>query len=159
MEPIENAICEVTQMIFSAMLGLDVYPADPGGGADAVGQRSVAGSVQISGAWEGAVTVHCAAALASEMAAILFDIPAERASRSEACDAVAELANMAGGNLKALMPEPSRASLPAVVEGTDLATSLPGSRLVGSVRFECRGHPIEVSLFERDACCRSERGA
>jgi len=59
------------------------------------------------------------------------------------------LANMVGGNVKALLPEPCRISLPAVADGMDYRLSVPGARPVTAVTWTCGGEPLMVRLLKR----------
>jgi hypothetical protein len=58
---------------------------------------------------------------------------------------------MTGGNVKALLPEACRLSLPTVVEGTDYTTRLPGGELVTTMAFDCEGSPLIVRLLRKSA--------
>ena len=143
MPPLEDQIAEITRMVFDTVLGLDAVPADAAAPA-ADGAAMLAGAVHITGAFEGTVTVSCTPALASHAAAILFDVPDGAATESDTRDALSELVNITGGNLKPLVPGPSHLSLPQVANH-----AAPGDgKLLGRVRFDCMGQPVEVSLRE-----------
>lgn len=143
MPPLEEQIAEITRMVFDTVLGLEAVPADDAAPAtDEAGM--LAGAVRISGAFEGTVTVSCTSALASHAAAILFDVPDGAATDSDTRDALSELVNITGGNLKPLVPGPSTLSLPQIASGRP-----PGDgKLLGRVRFDCMGQPVEVALLE-----------
>ena len=64
-------------------------------------------------------------------------------------DAVGELANMIGGNVKALLPGPSRLSLPALIENADYQGIAQESRMQSRQAFSCEGEPFLVTLFEK----------
>jgi chemotaxis protein CheX len=145
MQSIYGAIRDITESIFSSVLGLSIYETDAA--RLATGVSTLGGRVRITGAFEGSVALHCSDGLARRAASIMFATP--DAGPEDAQEVIAELANMAGGNIKALMAEPSELSLPAVAEGTDLVDRVPGSRLVTAVSFECSGEPLVVSLLER----------
>jgi chemotaxis protein CheX len=145
MESIYGAIREITESIFSNVLGLSICETE--GPGFTRGTHTMAGRVHITGAFEGSVALQCSDGLARRAAAIMF--ATDEGRREDAHEVVAELANMAGGNIKALMAEPSELSLPAVAEGIDLVDTVPGCRLVTAVSFECLGEPIKVSLLER----------
>lgn len=102
--------------------------------------------VLISGAWKGAVTVECLEPLAKRLAGMMFDMPLPEVTHSEVTDALGELANMCGGNFKALLPTPSILSLPAVVEGSHDRLSIPGSRVIQRIGFSCEGEPVVVTV-------------
>jgi CheY-specific phosphatase CheX len=148
MQFLENEIAEVTQSVWSTVVGVSVHrrvapEAEAGTG------RTLEGSVQITGAWEGAVALSCSATLARKAAATMFGLVPEAASTTDTQDAIGELTNMTGGNIKSLLPEPCRLSLPTVVEGTDYTLRVPGSRLVSEVAFECDGQSLIVRLVQK----------
>src|SRR5262245_9205552 len=122
---------------------------DTGQPADA-SPRTLTGCVQITGAWEGAVILHCPSPLARKAAAIMFEMDAEAASDDEVKDALGELTNMIGGNVKAQLRQPSRLSLPSVTEGADYSVTVPGSRPLTKVTFDCDGQVMSVTLLIRD---------
>ncbi|MCU0705946.1 MAG: chemotaxis protein CheX, partial [Fimbriiglobus sp.] len=74
-----------------------------------------------------------------------FDTPSAEVTPAELADALGELANMVGGNLKALLPDGCRLSLPSVEPGagpppTDAwAFRSGGSSLWVSVRTKTAG--------------------
>ena len=125
------------------MLGLDVQPiatpAAPGLGSTLVG------TVRITGAWEGEVRLRCSSDLAHRVAGIMFAIDPASTTVAQAEDALGELANMTGGNLKALLPEPCQLSTPAVAAAGD--PTLAAGRLLSAVSFECQGEPLQVMLL------------
>lgn len=146
MQSMYGAIRDITESIFANVLGLEISEAEsaPGGVVPAL-----AGRVQITGAFEGSVSLRCSGGLARRAASILFATEEAETRQEDAHEVVAELANMAGGNIKALMAEPSLLSLPAVAEDLDWADSEPGSHLISAVSFECLGEPVRVALLAR----------
>jgi chemotaxis protein CheX len=147
MHSMYGAIREITESIFANVLGLEICETEDSSLGSGV--HAMAGRVQITGAFEGSVSLHCSDGLARRAASILFATDVGRTRREDAHEVVAELANMAGGNIKALMAEPSLLSLPAVAEVVEWVETEPGSRLVTAVSFECLGEPMRVSLLER----------
>ena len=147
MQFIEKEICEYTESIWKSILSLDVKPAQNGSG-DAENNYALAGCVQITGAWNGTVTMHYPMPLAKQVAAIMFDLHGEPVENELIQDALGELANMTGGNIKSLLPEPCFLSLPAVAV-TDSAMRVPGSELVTKVTFQCNGENFQVSLLKK----------
>jgi chemotaxis protein CheX len=146
-EPLEEHICRVTDSIWRSVLGLTVRPTSQRPTPRA---RMIGGSIEITGAWHGTVSVHCSPDLARQAAAVIFGVEPTKATDDQMRDALGELTNMAGGNLKALLPGPSRLLLPAVTESTTRAE--PGhGRLVSQVAFECQGEPLLVALVEWEA--------
>ena len=146
----EDAIREITQNIWLNLLGLNVKPSvkkttQPGS------PWTMAGCVQITGAWQGAVILSCTAELAGIAAAKMFEVAPESASRDQTADTLGELTNITGGNLKAALPGPSQLSLPTVVEGHDYRLRIPGGHIVSQACFEYQNHVFGVTLLERDS--------
>jgi chemotaxis protein CheX len=145
----DDDLLQITETIWSAMVGLDLARVDPAR-VQGHGGTILAACVHVTGAWKGAVALHCSESLARRIAAAIFDVDAAMATIAQTQDAVGELVNMTGGNVKALLPEPSQLSLPAVAPGTDFTARVPGSRVAGQMAFECEGEPLLVSVLERD---------
>ncbi|MFQ5451066.1 MAG: chemotaxis protein CheX [Nitrospinaceae bacterium] len=147
MQFIENEICEYTENIWKSTLALEAKPTqdeyNPGKQKD-----FLAGCVQITGSWEGTVAIHCPMSLARQVAAIMFSLEENSIDKEQIQDALGELANMTGGNIKSLLPEPCYLSLPAVAL-TSSALRIPGSELLTKVTFECNGNHFLVSLLKR----------
>ncbi len=146
MQFLEDEISQVTTTVWDSVLGVplvreaEVPPGPP---------RAVFGCVQFTGAWEGAVTIECSADFARRAAGTMFGVAPEAASVSDTQDAIGELANMTGGNIKALLPEPCRLSLPTVTEGADFSTRVAGGTLVTTVAFDCEGSPLIIRLHKK----------
>ena len=147
MQFIEKEICDYTESIWKSILSLDAKPALNGSG-DSENNYELAGCVQITGAWNGTVTMHYPMALAKQVAAIMFDLHGEPVENELIQDALGELTNMTGGNIKSLLPEPCFLSLPAVAV-TKSAMRIPGSELVSKVTFQCNGENFQVSLLKK----------
>ncbi len=147
MQFIEKEICEYTESIWKSILSLDVKPAQNGSG-DSNNNYAVAGCIQITGAWNGSVTMHYPMPLAKQVASIMFDLHGEPVENEQIQDALGEMTNMTGGNIKSLLPEPCFLSLPAVAL-TDRAMRIPGSELVTQVTFKCNGENFLVSLLKK----------
>ena len=154
MQFLENEIRQITQWIWAATLDREIQPGHhPDWQARQT--QTLMGSVRITGDWEGAVTLNCSTALARQIAAIMFGIPEQATTIEQTQDALGELTNMVGGNIKALLPVPSRLSLPTVAEGVDYLALLPGGRVISEVNFECLGEPFFVILLKSEKPCSS----
>ncbi|HEY4410234.1 MAG TPA: chemotaxis protein CheX [Acidimicrobiia bacterium] len=145
----EPELTEITERVWSSLVEAPLLPREPGQPGPVPGARTFTGCVQITGAWEGAVTVHCSEELARQLTAAMFMVDPADTTTEEVGDALGELANMVGGNVKALMPEPCRISLPAVADGMDYRLSVPGARPLTAVTWTCLGEPLMVRLLER----------
>lgn len=135
--------------IWAAILGLELthnHVLD----AHHAEERVVTGTVQITGDWEGAVTVQLPDALARRSAAIMFALDVDDVGEEELNDTVGELANMTGGNVKSTLPGTAQLSLPAVTSGHDYRVSMPGSVTKEQLALDCDGDLVVVTLLQRE---------
>jgi chemotaxis protein CheX len=144
----ETDLVQMMREIWTSLLGLEVEPA---GEADRLGPLSLlTGCIQITGAWEGAVTLHCCTELARTAAATMFSLEPHAITVAEMQDALGELVNMLGGGVKALLPEIACLSLPTVVEGSDYNFRVPGSSPLCRVTLRCQELPLLVTLLQKN---------
>jgi chemotaxis protein CheX len=141
---LELDIEQITGTLWGSLFDLPLQPAEPA----ELGSEVVTGCVQIVGGWQGAVMLRCPMPLAETLTAHMFQDECAP-TLDEVRDALGELTNVIGGNVKALFPGPSRISLPTVVVGSDYQLSVVDSGSVTSVGFECDGQPLVVTLYER----------
>jgi CheY-specific phosphatase CheX len=147
MQFIEKEICEYTESIWNSILSLKAIP-DSDAPENSENDFALAGCVHITGAWEGTVTVDFPMSLAKQVASIMFNLSGENVENELIQDALGELTNMTGGNIKSLLPEPCYLSLPAVAF-TDSNMRVPGSEMVTNVNFKCSGENFRVSLLKK----------
>lgn len=146
MSDVQNDISEIAQSIWETLFLLPLEKAEPHSRLpDDV--ALITGCVQIDGAWKGAVMLQCPESLAERLASELFRSDSAT-SPEEVQDTVGELTNMLAGNIKALLPQPSRISLPTVALGADYALRVIGTQLVAEVTFRCADAPIVVTLMQ-----------
>ena len=55
---------------------------------------------------------------------------------------------MIAGNIKSLLPGPSRLSMPAVMAGASSTVRMPHAVAVNTVSFACAGLPLTVSIWQ-----------
>jgi len=142
----EQAIAVLIDDIWMATLGMPTRPvaAEQDGPSP---HPTLDGLINIAGDWQGTVAVQVPRALAEVMAARMFRLGDRPASLEDMQDALGEITNMTGGNIKALLPGQCVLSLPAVVEGQGYTIRVPSSQLVTRMAFECDGHAAVVSLM------------
>jgi chemotaxis protein CheX len=152
MQLMEEEIRRLGPMIWESVLRLPLDPAAEAPPAEVPpsGERNVTSFVYISGAWNGAVSLDCGRSFATLAASIMFGLQNERPSAADIQDALGELANMVGGNIKGLCSGKCRLSLPVVVEGASGGIWFPGTRLITKVPFVSGRYSITVSLHKRD---------
>ena len=103
--------------VFSSMLRLDVMAVpDPGPSSVPI----MTATVHLAGSWKGAVRIECTPEQTFEYTHRLLGIVPTDVNEY-VCDAFGELANMIGGNLKAVLPPSVQLSMPSVIRGVDYA--------------------------------------
>lgn len=119
--------------------------------------KTIAACVQITGGWQGAIVLACPETFAVKAAAKMFDLAPDACSITDAQDAIAELTNMIGGNLKGLLPldEPCQLSLPAVVAGGDYNARVPGSRPINRLALLVGDAVLFVNVLEKSTAARA----
>jgi CheY-specific phosphatase CheX len=148
MQYLEQEIVSLTQYIWGATLNLEATP-DEAPRPTMPGGRTLDGVINITGAWAGALVLQVPEPVARRAAAVMFELAEAAATLEDMQDAVGELTNMTGGNVKALFDGQCQLSLPAVVEGRDYSIRVPGSEAVTRVTFDVEGQPFIVSLLTR----------
>jgi chemotaxis protein CheX len=106
------------------------------------------GCVAVSGEWTGTVFLACDPELAAAAAEAMFAADPGTLSVDEVSDALGELTNMIGGNIKSLLPAPSRLSVPSVAEGESYTVRIPGARLLEQVVLVCSAGPLQISIWK-----------
>ena len=143
MTQIEADIEDITQTIWGTLFDLPLS----GARASPLGPEALlTGCVQIVGGWRGAVMLQCPMSLAVTLTEQMFR-SGSAPSVDDVRDALGELTNVIGGNVKALFPGPSQLSLPAVAVGSDYDLGVVDASAV-TVAFTCDGQPLTVTLFE-----------
>lgn len=106
-------------------------------------------AITVTGGWQALVLMQFSEAAAAAVAQRMLGLgPDEAPSPEDLSDALGELVNVVGGNVKSLMPGPSQLSLPLVAQGT-VSTSLPGrSELVEATRLDVRwlDEPVRLTI-------------
>ncbi len=139
-------IVEITQEVWSSFLSLELVPVDADS-APLHGPR-LTGVVSISGGWQGTVVLECALAHAVAAAEAMFSSEPGTLSGEEVSDALGELTNMVGGNVKSLLPAPSALSIPSVAEGESYTVRVPGAVLVDRVALQSAAGLLHISLWK-----------
>ncbi len=134
MTPAADAMNTMVSEVWEALVGEPIALATASHRDNLLGAK-----VEIFGEWMGEVTVSCSDVLAERLATLMFGEPPRK---NDINDALGELANMLGGNIKAFLPQPCHLSLPVV------APIDPGLR-GETYGFEYAGEPLVVRLLQR----------
>ena len=149
MQLTEVDLNEVIESVWTSMLGYDVTQCDAIL-EHAPEARVLVGCVQVTGDWELATLVHMPEELAIDVAATMFGMQANELSADEVRDALGEMANMIGGNIKGMLPGATRLSLPTISEGRDFRIGVPGAGVIASLTHECQQWLTRTDLIGRD---------
>ena len=106
-----TAMQEIISNVFEDMLQLPVHSPPSESSFD--GQTIIA-SICISGSSEKQIVVEAPSGTATLIGATMFDVAMDAVDPTEIEDAVGEIANMIGGNVKGILPEDAQLSLPSV---------------------------------------------
>ncbi len=137
----QEEVIEVTHAVLFPLLGDVEHLADK----NSIPPSLMRASVTIQGTTNAIVTVDCSADLARRLGAAMFSAEPSSLSDEEVGDALGEIANIIGGNIKALLPGPSRLGLPELQS----EVMAPPSSVIILQAFECAGEPFRVCLASR----------
>lgn len=147
--PGHDDVRAIAEEVFASYLGaehplLETGPGGPSSTADAAAAAPVvSASVGITGPARASVVVEVSGPAADLVAVTMLALdPTSAPAPEDVADAVGELANMVGGNVKSLLPEPSELSLPVVAGGRVLTGTTP----VVDLRCTWRGEPVRVTV-------------
>lgn len=106
---------------------------------------ALSATISIGGAWTATLVVSVDMTLAYRFADGLLDLGDELV-REDVEDALGELANVVGGNVKGLVDDPAATlSLPVVAHGEP---TIAGGQIRVSCAFEAEGLPMVWRLYE-----------
>jgi chemotaxis protein CheX len=140
--PIVNQIVE---HVFQTMMGIEVKAVDVP--FPPVGELITA-VISLAGAWKGAVLVQCGLDAAYFFTSRMLGIDPPTALNDDVRDALGELANMVGGNLKSVLPGGVGLSLPTVVWGQDYSMQICRAGSENRWIFQCPEVTFAVGLIE-----------
>jgi chemotaxis protein CheX len=140
---------EITQMVWESFLNPtgdqlagQLHPPSSTTRAD-----EVSAAVAVTGAWQGHVVVSCSMAAAREITALLLEISMADVSESDVADALGELANIIGGNVKGLLPGPCALSLPYLVVAASEHVRWPSVTVESRLLADWHDEPIVVTVL------------
>lgn len=134
---------EMMTELWSSMLGLGLVasslPVDEAA-------LSWAASVDIVNGDDvtGTVRIRCGDDMAERISEALFDLPKGSASFGEVRDAMGEVANIVGGNVKGVLEAESLLGLPRTSRGV-VDVDAPAAR--NQLWLESEGHPLEAAYL------------
>jgi chemotaxis protein CheX len=137
-------LLQITEQVWESYLdpeGTNPLLAKPNEGAS-----DVVAAVSVTGAWRGHVVVQCSMAASRHVAAALLGAPVDEVTEDDIADALGELANIIGGNVKVLLPESCALSLPYVLTGT--GAHWPAVTEICRLEGTWLDEPVTVTVLE-----------
>ncbi|MFN7938571.1 MAG: chemotaxis protein CheX [Bryobacteraceae bacterium] len=131
-EAYQSETAQIVSDVFLTMLGMEVeatfdqWTPQPG---------TMTAAIFFAGSWKGAVLIECSERQACCWTAKLMSIPEPEGITDDVRDAMGEIANMVGGNLKSVLPAGVGLSMPSVVQGRDYSLRVCGGNLVNRQSF------------------------
>lgn len=147
MPELDDELDQTVQIIWSTMFDLPITRLDPA--ETGLQPPLVTGFVILEGEFDGAVMLRCPQQLASLLTAAMFGSGGDP-GQSDIRDAIGELANMVAGNIKSVLPHPSRIGLPVVAFGNDYQLQVLGTVTAGAVAYQCAGERLTVTLVRQE---------
>jgi len=138
-----DELTQIAQMVWESVLQMPLEPIATG--VNEHDAASLTAIISITGAWNGHVTATVSESLAHQIASTMLEIGPESLSREDVFDALREVINMLGGNVKAVLPAPCQLSLPLVATGP-LEMSFGRRSVEESIHFQCHEHSLEITL-------------
>jgi len=142
-EQVQNQIPVIVDDVFLAMLGVAVeaHPSPP-----KTDEEQITASVFLVGSCRGGVSIEMGVSQAVHLTRCLNSTAQPSGLDDDVRDAMGELANMIGGNLKASLPSGAHLSIPSVVRGTDYKLRMCGVAEITSFGFSTDWGPFWVRV-------------
>ncbi len=142
-EQVQEQVPLIVGDVFFAMLGVPVVPHPSPEPSD---EEILTGSVFFVGGWNGGVSIEMGLSQAIRLTRCLNTAASPSGFDDDVRDAIGELANMVGGNLKASLPSGTHLSVPAVVRGTDYKLRMCGVAEITAFGFSTDWGPFWVRV-------------
>ncbi|MFN8025655.1 MAG: chemotaxis protein CheX [Acidimicrobiia bacterium] len=146
MELDSNDLGEVVSAVWSGMLGVDMVATAAEELPQPDDDVQLTGCIHMSEGHDGSLLVRVPEPVAKELAAAMFALEVDELADDDVVDALGEVTNMIGGNVKALVGG-DRLSLPSVTRGHRFDVVVPGSTLQAETDVDSCGHHSRVLLL------------
>lgn len=144
----ESDLERSVESIWDWQLGLPVRRG--GAGPTPRAADALTGWVRITGACRAAVLLACPVPLARRAATVMFGLEPPALTEEHVRDALGELTNILGGNIKPLLAEPASLSAPSVAWGAEGYCRLPAGGPLAQIAFECEQDAFTVQVLRED---------
>jgi chemotaxis protein CheX len=143
----ENDLAEMVEQVWMSYLDPEgINPLVPT--YDENQPSEVHSSVSITGSWTGHVVYASSTTAARRAAAAFLAMEDGEISPEDLSDVLGELANIIGGNVKAMLPPGALLSLPQVMLAPENTTVYPNAERISGVYGIWEGEPVSVSMWQ-----------
>ena len=140
-----DPVFDIAAEVFAAMIDGEPGLVNVRAGAEPDLADPIYAWVDVHGPANGRVLLSTERPTAERIArALLAMTPDEPVADADIVDAFGEVANVVGGNVKALVPDPGALTLPQVAH---VRPATDPESLLHSLNLDWRGHPLLVSLW------------
>ena len=154
----ENDLAEMVEQVWQSYLDPEgINPLIPT--YDENQPSEVHSSVSITGSWTGHVVYASSTQAARRAAAAFLAMEVDEVSQEDLSDVLGELANIVGGNVKAMLPPGAFLSLPQVVLAPESTARFPNTERISGVYGIWDGEPVSISMWHSRADNSQEEGA
>jgi chemotaxis protein CheX len=143
----EETVTEIVESIFGTMMDLEVSASET---PWLPGEDRLTSCVYIEGEWNGAVLLECNREQACRFAGQLLSMDPPAEVDDDVRDALGELANMIGGNLKSTMAVKACLSMPSVIDGGSYELRICGADIQNRLAFQFNGGHFWVTVSAKD---------
>jgi chemotaxis protein CheX len=151
----ENDLAEMVEQVWMSYLDPEgISPLIPT--YDENQPSEMHSSVSITGSWTGHVVYASSEAAARRAAAAFLAMEMDEVSEDDLSDVLGELANIVGGNVKAMLPPGALLSLPQVSMAPEATTRYPNAERISGVYGVWEGEPVSVSMWQSRAGKKGE---
>lgn len=143
----EGDLAEMAEQVWVSYLDPDgVSPLVPHGDMKQVSE--VHSTVSITGSWHGHLVYASSQHAARKAAAAFLAMEPDEVAQEDISDVLGELANIIGGNVKAMLPAGCFLSLPTVVLAPDTASYYPAAERISGLYGIWDGEAVSISMWQ-----------
>ena len=143
----EGDLAEMVEQVWVSYL-------DPEGGSPLVVHgdnkqpSDVHSTVSITGSWHGHLVYASSRDAAKKAAAAFLAMEPDEVGQEDISDVLGELANIVGGNVKAMLPAGCFLSLPPVELAPDTASYSPAAERISGLYGIWDNEPVSISMWQ-----------
>ncbi|MFI5932629.1 chemotaxis protein CheX [Actinoplanes sp. NPDC051494] len=143
----EDDLAEMVEQVWASYLDPEgVSPLIPTG--DDKQGTEVHSTVSITGTWHGHLVYASSMLAARKAAAAFLAMEVDEVGQEDISDVLGELANIVGGNVKAMLPAGCFLSLPTVVLAPETASYYPAAERISGLWGTWDGEAISISMWQ-----------